>query len=113
MYKNYGDKDFFEFGILAKECDEYVNVLYCSPDPDKEGKYIFANCYVDPDADWVDKSVLSCDTDADRVIRAIACVEYYGVCEFTSGAGYELLSREEVEDRLKMLGIDPSNIASM
>lgn len=49
MYKNYGDQNFFDRGILVEENHDNgeFDVLYCMPLDDEEGYYIFGDCIVD------------------------------------------------------------------
>ena len=91
MYRNYGDKDFFEYGILADSdhSDTEIDLLVCRPYPDEEDLYEFAHIVIDVTDTWIDMdAVCRCAglTDAeaagDPVRFAIACYECYGAQEF-------------------------------
>lgn len=93
MYKNYGDVNFFENGILLQEEEENVyNIIYCQPDSDEENNFLFANVIVDITDSWIDKDEVckysglrdySIDyTEEEKALFAIACVSYYGAENF-------------------------------
>ena len=59
MFKNYGDRDFFEEGILIEQqSPSQFTLLRCNPIPDQENRYEFARLDVDLDDDWMDKQAL-------------------------------------------------------
>lgn len=51
MYRNYGDKDFFENGVLVdtEHSDTVFPMLLCRPYPDEEDLYQFGEVEVDLD----------------------------------------------------------------
>lgn len=84
MYINYGDKNFFEHGILvdSEHSDTVFDMLLCEPYSDEEDLYRFAHVQVDISDDWVDvKSVEDyigmTDETFDPIQFAIGCTEYY------------------------------------
>ena len=84
MYKNYGDKNFFEYGLLVDDehSDTEFDILICRPYSDEEDLYQFAQVHVDITDTWIDKNaVLSyagLADESDAIAYAIACLEYYG-----------------------------------
>ena len=103
MFINYGDIDFFEYGALVdKESDTLFHILFNMPANDD--MFIFADCYVDLSDDWIElKEIMRfCDSSIDcPELVALACIEYYGIEEFSSIYENHLLTREEVEERLE------------
>ena len=87
MYHNFGDKDFFEYGMLVDDehSDTVFDILFCFPYSDAEDLYQFGHCSVDISDDWINKdavkSYAGCKED-DPVQFAIACLEYYGAENF-------------------------------
>ena len=83
LYSNYGDVNFFEYGILAKHdpAGDTVDLLLCRPIPDKEHEYIFASISIDINDDWIDRDNVTnfagLAPDASAIDFAIACSEYY------------------------------------
>lgn len=60
MYENYGDQNFFEYGMLVDTSvtgTEYP-ILYCMPYSDKEGVYLFADCTVNVEDTWIDRKAV-------------------------------------------------------
>lgn len=108
MYVNYGDKNFFEYGMLvdAEHSDTTFDILYCRPFDDEEDSFLFASCQVDITDSWIAKnSVMDyIGMDAkkfDAIQFAIGCIEYYGVENFSSPyEGYQH-NREYIESVLK------------
>lgn len=89
MYKNYGDKNFFEYGVLidSEHSDKEINMIYCRPYDDEEDKYLFAECTIDISDKWIDrKAVMSyggmTEETFDPILFAIDCVEFYGAENF-------------------------------
>lgn len=112
MYANYGDLDFFEYGILVKpESETAFNILHCVPVTDSDGKYMFSDCYIDIDDSWIDKQAVMSfidmnDQEFDNILYAIGCIEYYGTYEFTGGYEKPLMNKEEIKNELKLYGIE-------
>ena len=84
MYHNYGDRNFFEHGILVDtdHSDTEFQMLRCLPYPDEEDKYMFSRLDVDITDSWIDrKAVLSflgmTEETFDPVQFAIGCTDYY------------------------------------
>ena len=113
MYKNYGDRDFFSYGMLV-DCDHSdteFNVLFCSPvyevSENGEELFMFADCLINIEDPWIDKQAVmsfSClgkdYYDQDKVMFAIDCITYYGAENFSSPYDGYLFTRKEIEDRL-------------
>lgn len=121
MYINYGDVDFFEYGVLvdSEHSDTEIKILYCRPYDDAEDLYLFADCTVDVFADaWIDMGAVMeylgmTEETFDVVQYAIGCVDYYGVENFSDGyQGYNF-TRKEIEELLKhyMIASDNLNIS--
>lgn len=117
MYLNYGDYDFFEYGVLVDNDhkENEIDILYCRPYDDEENLYLFADCSVDITDSWIDKKeVMSYigmeENNFDSIRFAIGCIEYYGVENFSSPyAGYQF-TREEIEEMLKHYFIASDNL---
>ena len=108
MYRNYGDRDFYEYGILVDEsasADSIFEMLLCRPyaalkrvgeglrwsSSDTEDMYQFARVSVDISDSWIDKAAVMsyagmCEEDFDPLHFAIACTDYYSWDNF--GADY-------------------------
>lgn len=91
MYVNYGDRNFFERGVLIKdpECavSEY-EMLLCRPYSDHEDLYQFSRVVVDINADWIDRKAVINYAGMpifDPLWFAISCTEYYSWEEFGAG----------------------------
>ena len=127
MYINYGDKNFFEYGMLvdSEHSDTEIKILYCMPIEDDwhdENSYLFADCTVDIEDDWIDRKLIMdyigmAEENFDNVQFAIGCVEYYGVENFSEPYGrfpsfYDgyIYSREEIEKQLKYYFIASDNL---
>lgn len=117
MYINYGDRNFFEHGILvdAEHSDAEINILYCRPFDDEENKFLFADCMVDITDNWIDKrSVMDyigmTEENFDIAWFAVGCIDYYGVENFSSPYdGYEF-TQEEIKEKLKYYLIANDNL---
>lgn len=89
MYKNYGDKNFLEYGILVEEEkeNEIYNMIICRPYSDVENKYIYGLCYVDITDSWIEKNEVMdyigmSEENFEPIQFAIGCIEYYGLENF-------------------------------
>ena len=89
MYKNYGDKNFLEYGILVEEEkeNEIYNMIICRPYSDMENKYIYGLCYVDITDDWIEKDKVMnyigmSEENFEPIQFAIGCTEYYSLENF-------------------------------
>lgn len=108
MYRNYGDKNFFEYGVLVDDehSDTEYDILWCMPFSDKEGMFLYAKCRVDISDSWIDRDTVMqyCGIDEnsfDPIQFAISCIDYYGVENFSDPYdGYEH-DREYIKNRLK------------
>lgn len=117
MYINYGDKNFFEYGILvdAGYNDTEIDILYCRPYDDLDDLFLFANCTVDVEDGWIDrKEVMEyagmTEESFDAVQFAISCVEFYGVENFSSPYNGYAFNRKEIEKMLKWYNIASDNL---
>ena len=117
MYINYGDVNFFEYGILAdaEHSNTEIKILYCRPIDDTENQFFFADCAVDITDTWMDKkSVMDyigmTEENFDAVQFAIGCVEYYGAENFSSPYDGYQFTDTEIKDRLKYYLIASDNL---
>lgn len=121
MYKNYGDKNFFENGrLIEKEenTETIFNILVCNPYSDREDLYIFGDCQVDTTDDWIDRQAVMSyigmtDQNFDIVQYALGCIDYYGILEF-GGESYaydcQHMTMADIQDILKYRQIAPDNL---
>ena len=84
MYENFGDRDFFEHGILVdrEHSDTVFPMLLCRPYDDAEDLYLFGECEVDITDSWIDRKrvmefVGMTEETYDPASFAVACTEYY------------------------------------
>lgn len=117
MYINYGDRNFFECGILvdAEHSDTEIKILYCRPLDDAEDLFLFADCEVDTEDTWIDKKAIMdftgmTEESFDVIQYAIGCVEYYGVENFSSPYNGYWFNRKEIEEYLKYRLIASDNL---
>ncbi len=119
MYKNYGDRDFFEYGVLidSNHSDTEFNIIYCRPIDDKENCYIFAECNVNITDEWINKGdvmnfIGMNNENFNPEYFAIGCIEYYGVSLFSRAYSCSEMyyTKEEIKDSLKHKIIDYDNL---
>lgn len=118
MYINYGDYNFFEYGVLvdSEHSDTEINILYCRPYDDTENEYLFADCTVDITNSWINKdSVMNyigmTEKNFDKIQYAIGCIEYYGTENFKDYyRSMDNATREEIEEQLKHYLIASDNL---
>lgn len=115
-FKNYGDRDFLNYGILVSEqSDSEFRILMCRPydevDPnDGQIHYQFADMTVDINDSWIKEDRVAkyagVDKAKDPIRFAVACVEYYGPENFgADGYSYQYDWRDcTKEEVLKQLG---------
>lgn len=91
MYLNYGDKNFFENGILVdtEHSDRVFPMLLCRPYADEEDLYQFGMCEVDITDPWIDKKAVMefvgmSEKNFDPVQFAIGCTSFYSWDNFGS-----------------------------
>ena len=107
MFKNYGDKNFFEHGRLVdgEHSDNEIRVLYCEPFCDAEDLYLYADCTVNIGDKWIDwggvKSFAALHPDDSPEEWAVAAVEYHGVENFSSPYDGYQFTKEEIKEKLK------------
>lgn len=110
MYKNYGDVDFFERGVLIDDnhTDSEFDMLRCEPYTDEEDLFMFAPLHVDVNDGWIEiEDVLDYAgiINFDPVEYAIACTDYYSWDNFMSidyGATYDWqrMTKHQIQDTL-------------
>lgn len=117
MYKNYGDINFFEYGILVdnENIENEIDILYCRPYDDEENLYLFADCMVDINESWIDKEAvmnfIGMNKDNfDSIQFAIGCIDYYGVENFSSPYNGYQFTKEEIKEVLKNYLIASDNL---
>ena len=117
MYVNYGDVDFFEYGLLidTDHKGNEIDILYCRPYCDEENLFQFADCSVDITDNWIDKKrvmeYIGMNEDTfEPIWFAQGCIEYYGVENFSSPYDGYNFTREEIEKKLKYYLICSDNL---
>lgn len=120
MYINYGDKNFFEKGVLVdnEHSDTVFQIIICNPYSDEENLYQFGEVEVDITDSWIDrKSVMDyigmTEDKFDPIQYAIGCIEYYGAAEFGAiSYAYDWMhmTKEDICDILKYRMIASDNL---
>lgn len=117
MYVNYGDRNFFEHGILVdtEHSDTVVAIIWCMPYCDEEDAFQFAECEVDVSDSWIKRDEVMGfigmgKDDFDLARFAIGCVEYYGVENFSSPYDGYTHDRAYIEGILKHRLIASDNL---
>lgn len=120
MYVNYGDRNFFENGILVdtEHSNTEFPILYCVPYSDEEDLYQFGDCTVDITEPWIDKpSVLKnigmTEGNFDPVSYAIGCIDYYGAENFGAQSyayDWRRMTQAEIMEILKHRLIASDNL---
>ena len=119
MFSNYGDRNFFEYGILVEPVtDTEFRMLVCEPYSDVDDLYQFACIYVDIADSWIDKKRIADyigESNLDPVHLAIAAYEYYGAQEF--GADYMNfdwmhMNKADILKELEAYGVTESEYVS-
>ena len=87
MYKNYGDVNFLEYGLLIEEQSEnQFNFIVCRPFSVCLNKYQYCDGYIDISDSWIDKEsvmkFIGMEEKFDRIQFAIGCIEYYNLENF-------------------------------
>ena len=120
MYQNYGDVNFFEYGVLIDDThtDSEFDMLRCMPYSDEEDLFMFAPLHVDLNDGWMEiEEVMDYAgiEEFDPVEYAIACTDYYSWDNFIS-MGYYLpydwqrMTRKEIIEELKSYDISFDNL---
>ena len=122
MYRNYGDRNFFEVGILvdSEHSDTEFDMLLCRPYDDCSDMYQFAHVTVDISASWIDrKSIMEfsglTEEDFDPVQFAIGCTDFYSWDNFGAdsyGVTYDWrhMDRLSIEEELRHYMIASDNL---
>lgn len=117
MYINYGDKNFFEHGMLidSEHSNEEFSILYCEPFPDEENKFFFADCIVNINDNWINRKMIMMhcgmtEENFDPIEFAAACISFYGAENFSSPYDGYTFTREEIEEKLKYYMIASDNL---
>lgn len=120
MYMNYGDKDFFEHGILvdAEHSDTEFPILHCMPYPGEEDLFQFGDCRVDITDSWIEKQAVMDyigmkKAEFDPVQFAIGCIMYYGAENFGAlsyAYDWRQMKRRDIEEILKYRIIASDNL---
>ena len=118
MYLNYGDKDFFEYGVLVDDghSDSEYDLLRCMPYSDEENLYMFAPLHVDLNDGWMEiEDVLDYAgmEDFDPLQYAISCTDYYSWENFLSyypPYDWQRMTREEIIEELRDYDISFENL---
>ena len=120
MFINYGDRNFFEYGVLvdSEHSDTEFQILYCRPYDDEEDKYQFAECTVDITDSWIDKKAVMSfagmnEENFNPIRFAIDCIEYYGVENFGGNSyayDFRNMNKESIKEILKHRLIASDNL---
>ena len=112
MFRNYGDRNFLQYGCLVDDEHEEneVRVLYCRPFDEPNGytgewEYLFADCTVCVEDDWIDRKAVMdyigmTYESYDEIRYAIGCIEYYGVENFADSFSTNILTAGGVKREL-------------
>lgn len=114
MYKNFGDKYFFDFGMMIEKDNNCYNVIYCMPysdieyNDDSNDIFQFGYLTVYPKDSWIDKKSvinyagndLNLNIESHMLYFVECCINYYGAQNF--GYVYDL-KRKEIERALDNL----------
>lgn len=119
MYTNYGDKNFFECGVLVdtEHSDTVFPMLLCRPYPDEEDLFQFGNVEVDVNDSWIDADAVSsfcgCTKEEDPIRFAIGCTDYYSWDNFGAISycyNWTRMGKEEIKEILKYREIASDNL---
>ena len=120
MYRSYGDRNFFEHGVLVdlENSHSDFNIIYCRPFGDVEGRYLFAECLVDITDSWIDRKAVMefagmTESDFDPILFAIDCIEYYGAENFGAENyyyDYTNLTEYDIKEILRHRCISSENL---
>lgn len=116
MYKNYGDVNFFDYGVLVqcnKNNENEYDIIKCNPDCDTENNYLLTMDCIDITDSWIDKHDVcsyiglrdfSIDyTEEEKILFAIGAIDYYGTQNSDGGAWN---TKNEIIDKLENYEID-------
>lgn len=113
MYKNYGDKNFFELGILvdAEHSDTEFPMLLCRPYGDEEDLFQFARVAVDIEDEWIDRKAVMeycgmTEETFDPIQFAIACTDMYswdnfGALDYGVSYNWQRVDKETIRKELR------------
>jgi len=122
MYKNYGDVDFFQWGVLVDdEHEENVyEMLLCRPYDDKEDLYQFGHVTVDITDKWIDKErvmlyIGMTNKTFDPIRYAIGCTDFYSwenfdIIDYSFEHDWTRCTRKEIENQLRKYIIATDNL---
>ena len=96
MYRNFGDRNFFEYGVLVDDhesTDKVFDMLLCRPYSDREDLFQFARVAVNTEDSWIDRAAVMSfagmtEEDYNSLNFAIACTDYYSWDNF-GACGYD------------------------
>ena len=116
MYKNYGDVNFFDYGVLVevnKNNENEFDIIKCTPDCDTENNYLFTTDCIDITDSWINKREVcsyiglrdfSIDyTVEEKILLAIGVVEYYGTQNSNGGLW---ITKNQIIDEMYTLDIE-------
>lgn len=116
MYKNYGDKNFFESGRMVEPSDkkDVFSFLYCEPYQGEENVYLFGDGQVDISDDWIDRKAVMgfigmTEETFTPVAYASGCLDYYGLENFGVehyAYDWRRMNRSEILDILQCKDIE-------
>ena len=123
MFINYGDRNFFENGMLVdtEHSDCEFQILYCRPYADEQDKYQFAELNIDLTDQWLTERqtevlqyIGQTNISDDPVRFAIGAVEYFGPENFGAASNYAYnwqdVSKKEICEILRYRMIDFSQV---
>lgn len=111
MYINYGDRNFFEHGILIdnEHSDSVIFLIRCEPYPDEEDLYQFAKIEVDVDDFWIDRKAVMAYAgmkEFDPVGFAVAASDYYSWDNFGASSygvfyDWQRMTKTDIKNAIK------------
>ena len=115
MYKNYGDINFFEYGVLVEEKkkDKIYNIILCRPYFDDDNVFQYGQVTIDITENWLDKNQIMdyigiTENNFDPIQFAIGCTEYYNLVNF--GLYKSDYTKEEIKEDLRNYEISSDNL---
>ena len=121
MYINYGDRNFFEYGMLvdSEHSDTEFDIIFCRPYDDEEDLYQCGQVTVDINDSWIDKeeveSYIDSKKEDDPIQFAIGCLEYYGAenfgaDDFWAYENWRYMTKESIYKKLRNYLIASDNL---
>lgn len=120
MYNNYGDKNFFEYGLLidSEHSDTVFDMLVCRPYPDEEDLFRFARLHVDVEDTWINWDYVReftgspLDSPLERAREVIECYSWdnFGAADYGVSYDWQRMTREQIKKELRRFLIAHDNL---